>query len=195
MTQRTVQRANGVRGGENRLLTPKTIASSAGWTFALLAGALIGGTVWAESSPVGLWRTIDDATGKAKSAVRIVENAGVFSGRIEQIFDPDPGWDGRCDKCRDERKDQPVLGMLILTNLRKSGDEYAGEVPRSGKRQRIPLPGARRRRRTETRGAGLHRHLALRPHAGVATRAGGRREASQVKRLRSETFYLGRSTT
>ena len=128
MTQRTVQRANGVRGGENRLLTPKTIASSAGWTFALLAGALIGGTVWAESSPVGLWRTIDDATGKAKSAVRIVENAGVFSGRIEQIFDPDPGWDGRCDKCRDERKDQPVLGMLILTNLRKSGDEYAGEV-------------------------------------------------------------------
>jgi len=126
MTQRTVRRAKGVRGGENRQATLETIAFSAGWTVALLAGALIGGTVWAQSSPVGLWRTIDDATGKTKSVVRIVENAGVLSGRVEQILDPDPGWDGRCEKCRDERKDQPVLGMVILTNLRKSGDEYTG---------------------------------------------------------------------
>jgi len=65
-------------------MTQKTIAFTAGWAAALLVGALIGGTVRAESSPLGLWRTIDDATGKAKSVVRIVENAGVLSGRIEQ---------------------------------------------------------------------------------------------------------------
>jgi uncharacterized protein (DUF2147 family) len=121
----------------------------------LLAGALIGGTVRAESSPVGLWRTIDDATGKAQSVVRIVENAGVLSGRIEHIFDSAPGWDGRCGKCRDERKDQPVLGMVILTNLRKSGDDYTGgEIldPESGNVYRCRLRVVEGGQKLEVRG-------------------------------------------
>ncbi len=88
--------------------------------------ALAIGTAGAQATPAGLWRTIDDATGKPKSLVRIVEQDGVLSGRIERLFDPDPKWDGRCDQCRDERKDQPVLGMTILTNLRKDRDEYSG---------------------------------------------------------------------
>ena len=79
-----------------------------------------------QSTPVGLWRTVDDATGKAKALVRIVEASGVLSGRIEHLFDPDPKWNGRCDKCRDERKDQPVLGMTILSGARKDGDDYKG---------------------------------------------------------------------
>ena len=83
----------------------------------------------AQSTPAGLWRTVDDATGKAKALVRIVETSGVLSGRIEHLFDPDPKWDGRCDKCRDERKDQPVLGMTILSGARKDGDDYkCGEI-------------------------------------------------------------------
>jgi uncharacterized protein (DUF2147 family) len=124
------------------------------WAAALLAGALTGGPLRAES-PVGLWRTMDEATGKARSLVRIVENAGVVSGRIEQIFDPDPGWDGRCAQCRDERKDQPVVGMLILTNLRLVGDEYAGgEIldPENGNVYRCRLRVVEGGRRLEVRG-------------------------------------------
>lgn len=82
--------------------------------------------VHAEPTPVGRWRTVDDATGKVKAVVNIVENGGVLSGRIEQIFDADPAWNGRCLSCRDERKDQPVLGMVILSNLRKDGAEFTG---------------------------------------------------------------------
>ena len=41
---------------------------------ALLLGAI--STVHASDSPVGLWRTIDDKTGKEKSLVRIVEANG-----------------------------------------------------------------------------------------------------------------------
>lgn len=108
------------------MLTWKTVALSTRWPVALLAGTLLGGAVCAQATPVGLWRTIDDATGKARALVRIVDNAGVLSGRIEKIFNPEPGWNGRCLECRGERKDQPVRGMLILTNLRKTAGEYAG---------------------------------------------------------------------
>ena len=77
------------------MFTGKTFAYHVIWAAVSLAGALAGDVLRAESTPVGLWRTIDDATGKAKSLVRIVENGDVLSGRIEQIYDPDPGWDGR----------------------------------------------------------------------------------------------------
>ena len=108
------------------MLRSKTASLFAGRAATLLAGVLLACAGCAEPTPVGLWSTIDDATGKAKALVRIVENAGVLSGRIEQIFNPDLGWDGRCSKCRDKRKDQPVLGMRILTNVRKAVDEYVG---------------------------------------------------------------------
>jgi len=92
----------------------------------LLALAVWSGEILAQTTPVGLWRTVDDATGKPKALVRIVDTDGILSGQIVQLFEPDPKWDGRCDRCRDHRKDQPVLGMTILTNLRKDGDGYKG---------------------------------------------------------------------
>jgi hypothetical protein len=39
------------------------------------------------NSPAGLWKTIDDKTGKERSFVRISDNNGVFEGRVEKIFD------------------------------------------------------------------------------------------------------------
>ncbi len=79
------------------------------------------------SSPVGLWRTVDDRTGKERALVRVVENNGVYEGRIEKIF-TQPGDDPQhlCRKCEGARKDQPIVGMHILWGLRKDGDQYAG---------------------------------------------------------------------
>ena len=91
---------------------------------------------------MGVWRTIDDATGKGKALVRIVDSAGILSGTIEHLFDPDPKWNGLCDKCRDHRKDQLVLGMAILTNARKDGEQYKdGEIldPENGRVYRCTL--------------------------------------------------------
>ena len=39
------------------------------------------------SSPIGAWKTIDDATGKEKAIVRISEAGGVLTGKIEKLFD------------------------------------------------------------------------------------------------------------
>ena len=89
-------------------------------------------------SPVGTWRTIDDETNQPKSLVRIEEKDGVISGAVEKIFDP-AKQDSKCDECADgdPRKGKPVLGMTILTGLKKEGDNVygGGQVldPKNGK--------------------------------------------------------------
>lgn len=78
-------------------------------------------------SPVGTWNTIDDATNKPKSQVRIAEKDGVFFGTVEKIVDP-AKQDSKCDECAndDPRKGKQVIGMTILTGLKKEGDNVYG---------------------------------------------------------------------
>ena len=79
-------------------------------------------------SPVGTWNTIDDETKKLKSLVRITEKDGVISGTVEKIVDP-AKQDSKCDECAsdDPRKGKPVIGMTILTGLKKDSDNvYSG---------------------------------------------------------------------
>ena len=99
----------------------------------------------ADLSPVGLWRTIDDQTGKPRGLVRITEASGEYQARVEKTF-PKPGEDPnpKCEKCEGARQNQPVIGMTILWGLTKQGDEYhGGEIldPENGKvyRARIRL--------------------------------------------------------
>ncbi len=81
----------------------------------------------ADSSPVGLWKNIDDETGKPKALIRITESGGEYKGKIEKLF-REPGEDQNpmCTKCSGELKDKQILGMTMLTNLRQDGDEYTG---------------------------------------------------------------------
>lgn len=74
----------------------------------------------AQMTPVGLWKTIDDHDGSVKSEIRIVENGGVVSGKVERILDVKAKQDDKCVECKDERKDQPILGMEILRGLKKA---------------------------------------------------------------------------
>ncbi|HEY8100487.1 MAG TPA: DUF2147 domain-containing protein [Burkholderiaceae bacterium] len=81
----------------------------------------------ADNSLVGLWKTIDDETGKPKSLVRITENNGEFKGKVEKLFrSSDQDQNPKCTKCEDANKDQPIIGMTILTGMRKEDDEYTG---------------------------------------------------------------------
>ncbi|MCD4742429.1 MAG: DUF2147 domain-containing protein [Desulfobacteraceae bacterium] len=92
-----------------------------------------------DSSITGLWKTIDDETGKKKSIVEIYEQDGKYFGKIVKLFiEPGKNPDPVCDKCPDgdPRKDQPTKGMVILTDLEKSGDKYKnGKIldPKKGK--------------------------------------------------------------
>jgi uncharacterized protein (DUF2147 family) len=86
-------------------------------------------------SPVGLWKTIDDETKVATSIVRITEKDGLLSGKVERITDPNRA-EAKCTKCTDDRKDMPVLGLTILTGLKKINSEWGeGQIldPNNGK--------------------------------------------------------------
>ena len=126
---------------------------------ALVAGALALASLatWAQNTPVGLWKTIDDDGKTEKSLVRITDAGGVLNGRIEKIFDVTKQ-DSRCDKCTDERKDQPVLGMVILRNIKQDADDKevwgGGEIldPNNGKTYRTRLKTIEGGKRLEMRG-------------------------------------------
>ena len=91
----------------------------------------------AQATPSGTWKTIDDTTGKPRGLVEITEKNGVYSGRLVKTFVEGDGKPRVCDKCTDARKDQPVIGMTILSGLRKTGDNEwsGGEIldPENGK--------------------------------------------------------------
>jgi uncharacterized protein (DUF2147 family) len=85
-------------------------------------------SAWADdASPVGLWKNVDDVTGKPKALIRITEEKGVLSGRIEKLFRaPDLDQNPKCEKCEGSNKDQPVIGMVFMSGLKKDGDVYSG---------------------------------------------------------------------
>jgi uncharacterized protein (DUF2147 family) len=89
----------------------------------LIAIALLAavGSVCAQGTPVGVWKTIDDKTKTEKAQIRITEAGGVYSARIEKLLASDAKPDSVCDKCSDDRKDKPIVGMEIMRGV-KRGD-------------------------------------------------------------------------
>lgn len=80
----------------------------------------------ANDTPVGTWKTIDDATGQAKAIVQISESNGTLEGKILQVLKSDQGPHPVCDKCEGDLHNQPVEGMTILWGLTRDGDEWSG---------------------------------------------------------------------
>jgi uncharacterized protein (DUF2147 family) len=108
-----------------------------------LAALVLHACAWAQATPVGLWKSIDDETKKEKSLVRISDGGGVLTGKIEKLLDP-ARQNEVCDKCSDERKDQPIAGMTIIRNAKASGDDATwtgGDIldPNNGKVYKLRL--------------------------------------------------------
>lgn len=74
---------------------------------------------------VGKWKTIDDETGKEKSIVEIYLKNGKAYGKVVEILNPEKQ-DAICDLCADDddRKNKKVLGMDIIRNMEKDGNEW-----------------------------------------------------------------------
>ncbi len=75
-------------------------------------------------SIIGKWKTIDDETNKAKAVVEIRKaDDGLFYGKIIHLYDENVknAVCSRCDKS-DERYNQKVLGLTIITKMKKTDD-------------------------------------------------------------------------
>ena len=83
----------------------------------------------------GKWKTIDDETGKPKSIVEVFKKSdGKYYGKIVQLLiKPE---NNNCVKCKDDRKNKPLIGLEIIRGLSKDGNEFGGGTitnPKDGK--------------------------------------------------------------
>ncbi|EKD71263.1 MAG: hypothetical protein ACD_46C00223G0004 [uncultured bacterium] len=98
-------------------------------------------------SPIGIWKTIDDVTGKPKGIVQLwVSDKNSLKGKILKIY-PRPGYDQNevCIECKDEKHNQRIVGMTFLENLQQNKDKANtwdnGSIldPQNGKTYRCTL--------------------------------------------------------
>jgi uncharacterized protein (DUF2147 family) len=106
----------------------------------------------AQSTPVGLWRNVDDKTGEVKAEIRIDETNGALLGRIEKALGKDAKPGATCDECSDDRKGKPMVGLDIIRGGKKaeSKDVWEGGKildPENGKEYRAsytPIDGGKK---------------------------------------------------
>jgi uncharacterized protein (DUF2147 family) len=111
----------------------------------------------AQNTPAGLWRTIDDDGKTEKSTVRITVANGVYTGKVEHITDPAKA-NEVCAKCDDDRKDKPIVGMIIINDVKQDAEEpglYAGGLildPAKGSTYKVRLKPIDGGKKLEVRG-------------------------------------------
>jgi uncharacterized protein (DUF2147 family) len=110
------------------------------------------------NSPVGQWHTSDEKTGELKSMVIIFEQQGVVKGRVEKVLRKDADPAAKCDKCSDDRKNQPVVGLEIIRGAKKASGKNVwedGEIldPENGKTYSLRLTPIENGAKLEVRGS------------------------------------------
>ena len=76
------------------------------------------------ASPVGLWQPLDHA-GRPLGIIRIFEAGGLYYGRIEPSS-PGDDRNARCTHCTDDRRGQPIIGLVLMRHLRPENGRYVG---------------------------------------------------------------------
>ena len=78
--------------------------------------------IWAQSGLTGIWKTVDDKSGDARSHVEIYEQGGQFFGKIVKLLQEDP--DALCEECPGEKKNQPIVGLVIIEGMKSYKDYW-----------------------------------------------------------------------
>ena len=100
---------------------------------------LFSSALFAQTQPtiVGKWETIDGKTKKPSSVIAIEPEGSVYVGKIVKTFGkPNEKKLERCVACRDDRKNQPILGLKIIEGMQCEPNYCHGGTildPRDGK--------------------------------------------------------------
>ena len=118
----------------------------------------IGAPAWAQMTPEGLWRNIDDKTGEAKAEIRIREAGGVLNGVLETRLSKEAKPEDLCTECTDDRKGKPLLGLELIRGARKAEDKAVWEGgkildPENGRSYTLRLTPIEGGKRLEVRGS------------------------------------------
>ena len=109
-------------------------------------------------TPVGLWRSMDDKSGEAKSEIRITEAGGVLSGKVEKLLRKGADPAALCTECKDDLKDKPMVGLTIISNAKKAEGKdvwEGGKIldPENGKSYTLRLTPVEDGKKLDVRGS------------------------------------------
>lgn len=107
----------------------------------LIIGLTFTSIAFSQMSPIGVWQAIDDNDGKATSHIEIFELDGKLHGKIIKLLEEEEGL--LCEKCKGDKKDQPVVGMEILWQMKKDKENEwkGGKImdPENGKEYKCKI--------------------------------------------------------
>lgn len=84
---------------------------------------------------VGKWKTFDENTQQYESVIEVYQDNGKIYAKVFHIVDPEKRG-ATCIACKDDRKNKPILGLELMTGLKKNGNQWSGGKildPKSGK--------------------------------------------------------------
>ncbi len=73
----------------------------------------------------GKWKSIDAETGKTEAIISVYKENNKAYAKIIDILNP-VDREKICIYCKGNRKNKPILGMIILDGLKENGDEWSG---------------------------------------------------------------------
>jgi uncharacterized protein (DUF2147 family) len=83
---------------------------------------------------VGLWETFDDKTKEKKAVIEVYKTNNRYFAKIVENYVSEEN--AICDTCKGTKKGQPIIGLVIIENIKKDGDEFNGGTildPENGK--------------------------------------------------------------
>lgn len=112
----------------------------------------------AQMTPVGLWKSLDEKTGAPKSEVRISDQGGVLTGKVERLLREGADPNAVCDKCTDDRKNAPMVGLEIIRGAKQAEGKTVWEDgkildPENGKTYTLRLTPVEGGKKLEVRGS------------------------------------------
>lgn len=89
----------------------------------LLACLVLVATGARAADPItGVWMNIDDETKKAKSHIEIYEEGGNYYAKVIKLLESGKGPETLCDKCKGDKFNKPIVGMIIMWGMKKKSD-------------------------------------------------------------------------
>jgi len=85
-------------------------------------------------SIIGQWETFDDETNEKKAVIEIYKANNLYFAKIIESYVSEKN--ALCETCKGSRKGQPIIGLVIIENIKKDGDEYNDGIiidPENGK--------------------------------------------------------------
>ena len=92
-------------------------------------------------SILGKWASVYENTKNIESVIEIYEEGDKIFGKIIAISDPSRK-NALCNLCEGNLKDKPILGMVIVRDLKQDEDEWSGGRvldPKNGKEYKCTI--------------------------------------------------------